>query len=72
MEVSFAAAPGHEEHDMHPDEYLYWFARDTHELAYMSYSHADGKAPRLREPLNVREVGGDPYMLKSPGPRPPL
>ncbi len=58
VEVSFAAAPGHEGHDMHQDEYLYWFAPDTHELAYMSYSHADGKAPRLREPHNVRKVGG--------------
>ncbi len=58
VEVSFAAAPGHEGHDMHQDEYLYWFAPDTHELAYMSYSHADGKAPRLRERFNVRSVGG--------------
>ena len=58
IEVGFAAAPGHEGHDMHEDEYLYWFTPDTHELAYMSYSHADGKAPRLREPYNVRKVGG--------------
>ncbi len=58
VEVSFAAAPGHEGHDMHEDEYLYWFAPETHELAYMSYSHADGRAPRLREPFNEREVGG--------------
>ncbi len=43
---------------MHQDEYLYWFAPGTHQLAYPSYSHADGNAPRLREPFNVREVGG--------------
>ena len=57
---------------MNQDADLYWFARDTHELAYMSYSHADEKAPRLREPFNEREVGGDPCMFSSPGPRPPL
>ena len=72
IEVSFAATPGHESHEMHKDEYLYWFAPDTHELAFLLNSHADGKAPRLREPFNVREIGGDPSLLSSPGPRPPL
>ena len=72
VEVSFAEAPRHEGHDMHQDEYLYWFAPDTHELAYMSYAHADGKAPRLREPFDEPEAGGAPRLLSSPSPRPPL
>ena len=55
IEITFTSDNGGEDAD---DEYMYWFTPDTRQLKYLAYSHPGGKAPRLREANNEREVDG--------------
>ena len=71
--MSFAAAPGHEGHDMNQDADLYWFApRHPTSLPICRTPTPTGRRRACGSRLTCERVGGDPYMLKSPGPRPPL
>lgn len=68
IEIAFTTENGGEDAD---DEYMYWFTPDTRQLKYLAYSHPGGKAPRLREAYNEREVGGiivrDYHNWNTPG-----
>lgn len=68
IEIAFTTDNGGEDAD---DEYMFWFTPDTRQLKYLAYSHPGGKAPRLREANNEREVGGitvrDYHNWNTPG-----
>lgn len=57
--VSFDEGGGQD----YQDEFMYWFAHDTHEMDYLAYAFGVGGAPedqgtRFREAFNVRRVNG--------------